>query len=194
MSDDETQNDDRTTAPVPCRLEVAVHEVHSSSELPAILARMFGDCNVAGIAWATNGTWRIVKIGDATLVASPPEGFDLARVYEAHVWEVITDEVADDRLAHEFRWVNGVGSRELTLLSLSPESPTRSESGVSADEASSPIGYAYRITYMQHDPCRGPLEEETKLEPMSAIEYITEEPAYGNMVITDQLFTGAWTR
>lgn len=192
MSDDETQNDDRTTAPIPCRLEVAEHEVHSAAELHAILARVFGESNVAGIAWATNGTWRVLKIGDATLVVSPPEGFDLSRVYEARIWEVITDDVANDRLAHEFRWVNGVGSRELTLLSVSPESPARSESGVSADEASSPIGYAHWITYMQHDPHRGPLEEETKLEPMSAIEYITEETTYGNMAVTDQLFTGEW--
>lgn len=192
MSDDKTQNDERTTAPIPCRLEVAEHEVHSAAELPAILARVFGDCNVAGIAWATNGTGRILKIGDATLEVSSPEGFDLSRVYEARVWEVITDEVADDRLAHEFRWVNGVGSRELTLLSVSPDSPARSESGVSADEAASHIGYAHRITYMQHDPHRGPLEKETKLEPMSAIEYITEETAYGNTTVTDQLFTGEW--
>ena len=191
MSDDEAQND-RTTAPIPCRLEVAEHEVHSSSELPAILARMFGDCNVAGIAWATNGTGRILKIGDATLVASPPEGFDLSRVYEARVWEVITDGVANDRLAHEFRWVNGVGSRELTLRSVSPVSPAGSESGLSTDEAFSPIGYAHRIAYMQHDPRRGPLEEEAKPKAMSAIEYITEEPAYGNMTVTDQLFTGKW--
>lgn len=192
MSDDETQNDERTTAPIPCRLEVAEHKVHSSAELHAILARMFGDCNVAGIAWATNGTGRILKIGDATLEVSSPEGFDLSRVYEARVWEVITDEVADDRLAHEFRWVNGVGSRELTLRSVSPDSPARSESGVSADEAASPIGYARRITYMQHDPRRGPLEEEAKPKAMSAIEYISEETAYGNTTVTDQLFMGEW--
>ena len=192
MSDDETQNDERTTAPIPCRLEVAEHKVHSSAELHAILARMFGDCNVAGIAWATNGTGRILKIGDATLEVSSPEGFDLSRVYEARVWEVITDDVAADRLAHEFRWANGVGSRELTLLSASPDSPARSESGVSTDEASSPIGYAHRITYMQHDPHRGPLAEEAKPSMEHAIEFITEEPTYGNLAVTEQLFKGEW--
>ena len=198
MSDNETKNDKRTAATIPCRLEVAEHEVHDAAELPAILARVFGDRNVAGIVWATNGTGTLLGIssasggGEATLEVSSSGGFDPSRVYEARVWRVITDDVADDRLAHEFRWVNGVGSRELTLLSVSPDSPARSESGVSADEAASPIGYARRITYMQHDPHRGPLEEEAKPKAMSAIEYITEETAYGNTTVTDQLFTGEW--
>lgn len=192
MSDNKTKNDKRTAATIPCRLEVAEHEVHDAAKLPAILARVFGDRNVAGIVWATNGTGRITKIGEATLEVSSPEGFDLSRVYEARVWEVITDDVANDRLAHEFRWVNGVGSRELTLLSVTPDSPAGSESGVSADEASSPIGYAHRITYMQHDPRRGPLEEDAKPPMMHTIEFITEETTYGNTTVTDQLFTGEW--
>lgn len=192
MTENDPKNCDHAPSMSPCRLEVSEHEVDNASKLPEVLKRVFGDATVAGIAWATNGTWSVLEIGDATLEVSSPEGFDLSRVYEARVWEVITDEVADDRLAHEFRWVNGVGSRELTLLSVSPDSPARSESGVSADEAASPIGYAHRITYMQHDPHRGPLEKETKLEPMSAIEYITEETAYGNTTVTDQLFTGEW--
>lgn len=132
----------------------------------------------------------VLEIGDANLEVSSPNGFDLSRVYEARVWEVMTDKVADDRLAHEFRWVNGVGSRELTLLSVSPDSPARSESRVSTDEGSSPIGYAHRITYMQHDPHRGPLEEEAKPSMVHAIEFITEESTYGNLAVTDQLFTG----
>lgn len=192
MTENDPKNCDHAPSTSPCRLEVSEHEIHNASKLPEVLKRVFGDATVAGIAWATNGTWSVLKIGDANLEVSSPKGFDLSRVYEARVWRVITDEVADDRLAHEFRWVNGVGSRELTLLSVSPDSPARSESGASADEAASPIGYARRITYMQHDPHRGPLEEEAKPKAMSAIEYITEETAYGNTTVTDQLFTGEW--
>ena len=29
---------------------------------------------------------------------------------------------------------------------------------------------------------------------MRAIEYITEETTYGNMAVTDQLFTGEWKK
>lgn len=192
MTENDPKNCDHAPSTSPCRLEVSEHEIHNASKLPEVLKRVFGDATVAGIAWATNGTWSVLKIGDANLEVSSPEGFDLSRVYEARVWEVITDDVANDRLAHEFRWVNGVGSRELTLLSVTPDSPAGSESGVSADEASSPIGYAHRITYMQHDPRRGPLEEDAKPPMMHTIEFITEETTYGNTTVTDQLFTGEW--
>ena len=190
MSENESKKNNDEPCVSPCRLESSQHEVPNASKLPEVLKEVFEEAMVAGIAWATNGTWRILKIGDATLEVSPPEDFELSRVYEARVWEVITDDVANDRLAHEFRWVNGVGSRELTLLSVSPDSTARSESGVSTDEASSPIGYAHRITYMQHDPHRGPLEEEAKPSMVHAIEFITEESTYGNLAVTDQLFTG----
>lgn len=194
MSENESKNNNDEPCVSPCRLESSQHEVPNASKLPEVLKEVFEEATVAGIAWATNGTWRVLKIDNATLVVSPPEGFDLSRVYEARVWEVITDDVAADRLAHEFRWVNGVGSRELTLLSVTPDSPAGSESGVSADEAFSPIGYAHRITYMQHDPRRSPLEEDAKPPMMHAIEFITEESTYGNTTVTDQLFTGEWTR
>ena len=52
---------------------------------------------------------------------------------------------------------------------------------------------AHRVTYMQHDPRRGSLAKDATPEPMSAIEFITEEPEYGNMAVTDQLFTGEWS-
>lgn len=192
MTENDPKNCDHAPSASPCRLEVSEHEVHNASKLPEVLKRVFGDATVAGIAWATNGTWSVLEIGDATLEVSSPKGFDLSRVYEARVWQVITDKEASATLAHEFRWVNGLGACELTLRSMSPCSTEGSGIGASADETSSPTGCAHRITYMQHNSRRGPVAEHATPTPMSAIEFITEEPTYGNMAVTDQLFTGKW--
>ena len=115
MTKNDPKNCDHAPSASPCRLEVCEHEVPSASKLPEVLKRVFGDATVAGIAWATNGTWPVLKIGDATLEVSSPNGFDLSRVYEARVWQVIPDGEASTTLAHEFRWVNGLGACELTL-------------------------------------------------------------------------------
>lgn len=179
-----------------------------SGDIPCLIdflvyARTHSGGDVQGIAFATNGTWPVLGFDkdspteETTLSVTPIDGrdFDPTKAFELRLWVPVElpDEPAEgDVAAHEFRWVNGVGARELTLRSVSPDSPAGSESGLSTDEAFSPIGYAHRIAYMQHDPRRGPLEEEAKPKAMSAIEYITEEPAYGNMAVTDQLFTGKW--
>lgn len=188
MSENESKNNNDEPRVSPCRLESSQHEVPNASKLPEVLKEVFEEATIAGIAWATNGTWRILKIGDATLEVSPPEGFDLSRVYEARVWEVVTDEVKGIPLAHEFRWVNGLGACEITLRRVQEEA----ECEANADKASSPTGRANRVTYMQHDPRRGPLTEGAKPTTMRAIEYITEETTYGNMAVTDQLLTGEW--
>lgn len=193
MTENDPKNCDRAPSASPCRLESSQHEVPNASKLPEVLKEVFEEATVAGIAWATNGTWRVLKIDNATLVVSPPEGFDLSRVYEARVWEVITDDVAADRLAHEFRWVNGVGSCELTLTGRPAKAAERAVGAAPEAGSLSPYGLAHTVTYMQHDPRRGPLAEDTTPAPMSAIEYITEETKYGNMAVTDQLFTGEWS-
>lgn len=200
MSDNETKNDKRTATTIPCRLEVAEHEVHDAAELPAILARVFGERNVAGIVWTTNGTGTLLGIssasggGEATLEVSSSGGFDPSLVYEARVWEVVTDEVKGIPLAHEFRWVNGLGACELTLTGRPAEAADREAGEASEGGSFSPNGLAHRVTYMQHDPRRGPLTEGAKPTTMRAIEYITEETTYGNMAVTDQLFTGEWQK
>ena len=110
------------------------------------------------------------------------------------MWEVVTDEVKGIPLAHEFRWVNGLGACELTLTGRPAEAADR-EAGEAPEGGSfSPNGLAHRVTYMQHDPRRGPLTEGAKPTTMRAIEYITEETTYGNMAVTDQLFTGEWKK
>ncbi len=60
-------------------------------KLSAILARVFGDRNVAGIVWVTNGTGTLLGIssasggGERRLRVSSSGGFDPSRVYEARV-------------------------------------------------------------------------------------------------------------
>lgn len=193
MTKNDPKNCDHAPSASPCRLEVCEHEVPSASKLPEVLKRVFGDATVAGIAWATNGTWPVLKIGDATLEVSSPNGFDLSRVYEARVWRVIPDGEASTTLAHEFRWVNGLGACELTLTGRPAEAADRAVGEASEGGSFSPNGMAHRVTYMQHDPRRGSLAKDVTPEPMSAIEFITEEPEYGNMAVTDQLFTGKWS-
>ena len=193
MTKNDPKNCDHAPSASPCRLEVCEHEVPSASKLPEVLKRVFGDATVAGIAWATNGTWPVLKIGDATLEVSSPNGFDLSRVYEARVWRVIPDGEASTTLAHEFRWVNGLGACELTLTGRPVEAADRAVGEASEGGSFSPNGMAHRVTYMQHDPRRGSLAKDVTPEPMSAIEFITEEPEYGNMAVTDQLFTGKWS-
>lgn len=194
MTENDPKNCDRAPSASPCRLEVSEHEVHDASKLPEVLKGVFGDATVSGIAWATNGTWSVLKIGDANLEVSSPNGFDLSRVYEARVWRVITDKEASATLAHEFRWVNGLGACELTLTGRPAEAAERAIGEASEGGSLSPNGLAHRVTYMQHDPRRGPLTEGAKPTTMSAIEYITEETTYGNMAVTDQLFTGEWKK
>lgn len=194
MTENDPKNCDHAPSASPCRLEVSEHRVYNGSKLPEALKRVFGNATVAGIAWATNGTWPVLKIGDATLEVSSPNGFDLSRVYEARVWRVIPDGEASTTLAHEFRWVNGLGACELTLTGRPAEAADREAGEASEGGSFSPNGLAHRVTYMQHDPRRGPLTEGAKPTTMRAIEYITEETTYGNMAVTDQLFTGEWTR
>lgn len=72
MTENDPKNCDRAPSASPCRLESSQHEVPNASKLPEVLKEVFEEATVAGIAWATNGTWRVLKIDNATLVVSPP--------------------------------------------------------------------------------------------------------------------------
>ena len=104
MSDEEIKNDERTPTFVPCSLEVTEHEMHRAVELPTLLARSFKDGKIAGIVWATNGTRQVPDVKSAR--------FDDSGEYEIRLWQVIDDVDTDSTLAHELRWVNGVGAVE----------------------------------------------------------------------------------
>lgn len=211
MSDKETKNNDHeaATAAVPCCLKVIEHEIHGAAELPALLARVFTDGKIAGIAWATDGTRSVNGLNPAspgqgpTLKVSSPDGFDISQVYEARIWRVINNNGDDTTLAHELRWVNGVGAVELTLTANTAKASSEgSESGRPCVS-----GWAHEVSYLQHEssgsgdtdsasePTPGRTEQDEQhvaTKPMTAVEFIQEEDKYGNMVVTDQLFTGEW--
>lgn len=195
MSDKEIANGDREAATVPCCLEVTEHEIHGAAELPTLLARVFEDGEIAGIVWATNGTRHVADVKSAR--------FDDSGTYEIRLWQVIDDANTDSTLAHEFRWVNGVGAVELTLTASTAEASSEgSESGKPCVS-----GWAHKVSYLQHvssgsgdtgsgsKPTSGQTEQNEQhvtTKPMRAVEFIQEEDRYGNTVVVDQLFTGRW--
>ena len=210
MSDKEIENGDREATTVPCCLEVTEHEIHGAAELPTLLARVFEDGEIAGIAWATNGTRSVNGLNPAspgqgaTLQVSSPDGFDISRVYEARIWRIINDNGDDATQAHEFRWVNGVAAVELTLTAnpaeASSEGPESGKRCVS--------GWAHKVSYLQHEssgsgdtdsgskPTSGQTEQneqDATTKQMTAVEFIREEDKYGNTVVLDQLCTRRWS-
>ena len=209
MSDKETKNNDHgaATATVPCCLKAIEHEIHGAAELPALLARVFTDGKIAGIAWATDGTRSVNGLNPAspgqgpTLKVSSPDGFDISQVYEARIWRVINNNGDDATLAHEFRWANGVGAVELTLTEDTAEATSE------GSESKPVIGWFHKVSYLQHapsgsgdtdsasEPTYGPTEQDEQqavTKPMTAVEFIQAEDKYGNTVVVDQLFTGEW--
>ena len=209
MSDKETKNNDHesATATVPCCLKVIEHEIHGAAELPALLARVFTDGKIAGIAWATDGTRSVNALNPAspgqgpTLKVSSPDGFDISQVYEARIWRVTNNNGDDATLAHEFRWANGVGAVELTLTEDTAEA-------TSEGSESKPVsGWFRKVSYLQHQSAvgsdagssseatsaqTGESKENSTTKQMTAVEFIQAEDKYANTVVVDQLFTGEW--
>lgn len=207
MSNKDTKNAKPTLTTAPCNLEITELQVHNTEQLPTLLARTFGESTIAGIVWATNGTRSVNGLSpaspgqEATLKVSSPAGFDMARVYEARIWRVMDANRDDATLAHEFRWVNGVGAVELTLTKGTAKA---------ASEGSEPkpvSGWFHKVSYLQHQSAEGSdavssseatsaqtgeSKENATTKQMTAVEFILEENEYGNTVVVDQLFTGRW--
>lgn len=207
MSNKDTKNAKPTLTTAPCSLEITELKVHNTEQLPTLLARTFGESTIAGIVWATNGTRSVNGLSpaspgqEATLKVSSPAGFDMARVYEARIWRVTNANRDDATLAHEFRWVNGVGAVELTLTSGRPKTSSEVTESVSVS------GWFHKVSYLQHksasssdrdstsEPTSGQTEQDEQhadAKPMTAVEFIQEEK-YGNTVVVEQLFTGKWS-
>ena len=154
--------------------------------------------DLQGLAFATNGTWPVLGFDRKSskdsqeLSVAPVEGrsFDDNMVFELRLWVPVahTDDPEDGTLlAREFRWVNGVDAAELTL--------TTGKKRVASDnsESTSVCGWAHEVSYLKHMPADSNTGRVDNSQMMAA-EFIQEEEQYGNMVVTDQLFTGAWTR
>ena len=170
--------------------------------------------DVQGLAFATNGTSTVLGFDKVSateapkLSVAPIDGgeFDPTKVFELRLWVPVKlpDEPAEgDVLAHEYRWVNGVGAVELTLTAARPEAPSEDT------EPASVGGWFHKASYLQHksaassdrdsasDPTSGQTEQDEQhaaTDNMTAVEFIQEEDKYGNTVVVDQLFTGEWGR
>jgi len=168
---------------------------------------------VQGLAFATNGTWTVLGFDKGSSDAKPKlyvtsidgREFDQTKVFELRLWVPVKlpDKPAEgDILAREFRWVNGVGTVELTLTSGTAEASSE------GTESARVGGWFNKVSYLQHksvatskevstpDPgTRQPKQgkQDTAANDMSALEFIQEEDKYGNTVVVDQLFTGKWS-
>lgn len=177
-------------------------------------ARTHSGGDVQGLAFATNGTSTVLGFDKVSateapkLSVAPIDGgeFDPTKVFELRLWVPVKlpDEPAEgDVLAHEYRWVNGVGAVELTLTAARPEAPSEDT------EPASVGGWFHKASYLQHksaassdrdsasDPTSGQTEQDEQhaaTDNMTAVEFIQEEDMYGNTVVVDQLFTGEWGR
>mgnify|MGYP000847914809 FL=1 len=170
--------------------------------------------SVQGLAFATNGTWPVLGFDKRSSVETPKlcvrpiEGrdFDEDKVFELRLWvPSLQAQIPADRdvLAHEFRWVNGVGAVELRVTVGTDSSRT------SGSKGSGSRGWLHAVQYLEHVPSSrstaNPGMDSTDNESnqsggrngvshMTALEFIQEEEQYGNMAVTDQLFTGEWTK
>ena len=169
--------------------------------------------DVQGLAFATNGTWTVLGFDKGSSAAKPKlsvtpidrREFDPTKVFELRLWVPVTlpNEPAEgDVLAHEYRWVNGVGAVELRV------SAGTDSSQPSASKKCGVTGWVHAVQYLQHvpssrsttKPTTDSLDNEsdqsgegTTTGHMTALEFIQEEEdKYGNTVVVDQLFTGRW--
>lgn len=193
MNETNVDNDGRAANLLPCHLTATNHIIDNATALAAYIDAKFADHEFAGIVWATDGTRRVPDVKSAN--------FDDSRTYEIRIWQVIGSNNADSTLAHEFRWVNGVGAIELTLTK-------GTANAASEDPEPKPIsGWFHKMSYLQHQSAEGSdadsssaasdqtgeSKENTATKQMAAVEFIQQEDKYGNTVVVDQLFTGRWS-
>ncbi len=175
-------------------------------------ARTHSGEDVQGLAFATNGTWtvlgfdKVTSTGAPKLTVAPIDGreFDPTKVFELRLWVPVKlpDEPTEgDVLAHEYRWVNGVGAVELRVTASTDSSQS------SGSKGSGGRGWVHAVQYLQHVPSTRSTTKPIPASPenesnqsdggkgdshMTALEFIQEEDKYGNTVVVDQLFTGEW--
>lgn len=193
MIETNINNHGRAANLLPCHLTTTNHIIDNATELAAHIDAKFAAHEFVGIVWTTNGTHRVLDVKSSS--------FDDSHTYEIRFWRVISSDNTDSTLAHEFRWVNGVGAVELTLAA------DTSEAASEGTESASVSGWAHKVSYLQHassgsgdtdsasEPTYGQTEQDEQqaaTKPMTAVEFIREEDKYGNTVVVDQLFTGRW--
>lgn len=193
MIETNINNHGRAANLLPCHLTTTNHIIDNATALAAHIDAKFAAHEFVGLVWTTNGTHRVLDAKSSS--------FDDSHTYEIRFWRGISSDNTDSTLAHEFRWVNGVGAVELTLTA------DTSEAASEGTESASVSGWAHKVSYLQHassgsgdtdsasEPTYGQTEQDEQqaaTKPMTAVEFIREEDKYGNTVVVDQLFTGRW--
>ena len=193
MIETNINNHGRAANLLPCHLTTTNHIIDNATALAAHIDAKFAAHEFVGLVWTTNGTHRVLEAKSSS--------FDDSHTYEIRFWRGISSDNTDSTLAHEFRWVNGVGAVELTLTA------DTSEAASEGTESASVSGWAHKVSYLQHassgsgdtdsasEPTYGQTEQDEQqaaTKPMTAVEFIREEDKYGNTVVVDQLFTGRW--
>lgn len=193
MNETNIDNHGRAANLLPCHLTTTNHIVDTATALAAYIDAKFAAHEFVGIVWATNGTRQVSDVKSAS--------FDDSRTYEIRFWRVIDSDNAVSTLAHEFRWVNGMGAVELTLTRDTPDAASE------ASESKPVSGWFHKVSYLQHESAAdgdanssseapsaqtGKSKENATTKQMTAVEFIREEDKYGNTVVADQLFTGEW--
>ena len=177
-----------------------------------VYARKHSGEDVQGLAFATNGTWTVLGFDKGSsaeapkLTVAPIDGreFDPTKIFELRLWVPVKlpDEPTEgDVLAHEYRWVNGVGAVELRVTASTDSSQS------SGSKGSGGRGWVHAVQYLQHVPSTRSTTKPIPASPenesnqsdggtgasrMTAVEFIQEKDKYGNTVVIDQLFTGKW--
>ena len=175
-------------------------------------ARTHSGEDVQGLAFATNGTWPVLGFDKCSpaetpkLSVTPIDGrhFEPTKVFELRLWVPVLqghEPTGGEDLAHEFRWVNGVGAVELRVTAGTGSSQTN------GSEGSGDRGWVHAVQYLEHVPSSRSAAkhvpastdnesdqsgEGTGAGHMAALEFIQEEDKYGNTIVVDQLFTGRW--
>lgn len=177
-------------------------------------ARTHAGADVQGLAFATNGTWPVLGFDKRSPAKTPKfsvmpidgRHFEPTKVFELRLWIPVLQghkPTGGKDLAHEFRWVNGVGAVELRVTAGTGSSQTN------GSEGSGDRGWVHAVQYLEHVPSSRsaakhvPASSDKKSDQsgggnttshMAALEFIQEEDKYGNTVVVDQLFTGEWTK
>lgn len=193
MNETTIDNHGRAANLLPCHLTTTNHIIDNATALAAHIDAKFAAHEFVGIVWTTNGTHRVPDV--------KPSSFDNSRTYEIRLWQVIGSDNADSTLAHEFRWVKGVGAVELTITRDAPKAKSE------GSESQPVSGWFRKVSYLQHQSAEGSdadsstdatsaqtgeRKEDATTKQMTAVEFIQQEDKYGNTVVVDQLFTGKW--
>lgn len=175
-------------------------------------ARTHAGADVQGLAFATNGTWPVLGFDKRSPAKTPKfsvmpidgRHFEPTKVFELRLWIPVLQghkPTGGKDLAHEFRWVNGVGAVELRVTAGTGSSQTN------GSEGSGDRGWVHAVQYLEHVPSSrstaNPGTDSTDVKSdqggggtgashMTALEFIQEEDKYGNTVVVDQLFAGRW--